>query len=256
MHGRTLEVPPLAQLILEEPPIRLFDILRQVREEHEGRDLRIRQLRAVLDLDVLAFPCGWGIVLDQRKELVVQLGRRDLLVFVLVHMNSRLYDLEDTLFGDRTREDDREVCKRRQALANGTFECFYILIRLAFYQIPLINADHQTLLVFLNQRVDIEVLRLDTACCIDHQDTYVRIFYRADGTYYRVVLQVLRHFRFLTDTGGVDEIEIFAEFIVPRVDAVARRSGDVGHDGALLTDKRVEDTRLAGIRTTYDRKAR
>ena len=38
------------------------------------------------------------------------------------------FNLEDTLFGDGAREDNREVCKRRQALANSTLKGFDVLI--------------------------------------------------------------------------------------------------------------------------------
>lgn len=49
VHG-----PVFADLVLKETAIRLLDILRQVGVKHERRNLRVRQLRAILDLDVLA----------------------------------------------------------------------------------------------------------------------------------------------------------------------------------------------------------
>lgn len=46
--------PVVANLVLQETAIRLLDVLWQVGVEHERRNLRVGQLCAVLDLDVLA----------------------------------------------------------------------------------------------------------------------------------------------------------------------------------------------------------
>ena len=46
--------PVVAYLVFKEAAIRLLDVLRQVGVEHEGWYLRVRQLRAILYLDVLA----------------------------------------------------------------------------------------------------------------------------------------------------------------------------------------------------------
>ena len=97
-------------------------------------------------------------------------------------MDRRLYYLEDTLFGQCTRENDREIRKRRNAFANSRFIGFDIRVRFAFDQIPLVDTNDQALLVLLNQRVDIEVLRLDTSRRVNHQDTYVAVFNRTDRT--------------------------------------------------------------------------
>ena len=49
------EMPFFTHLVFQETTIRFFHILRQIRKEHERRNLRIRQLSTILDLDVFAF---------------------------------------------------------------------------------------------------------------------------------------------------------------------------------------------------------
>ena len=99
LYRRAFEIPPFAQFVLQEPAVRLFDVLRQVGEEHKGRNLGVRQLRTVFDFDVFALPCGWGIVLYQRQEFLVQLRGRDFLVLVFIYVQRGFYHFEDSLFG-------------------------------------------------------------------------------------------------------------------------------------------------------------
>ena len=157
-------------------------------------------------------------------------------------MQRSLYHLEDSLFGYGTREDDREVCERRNSFAYSTLVRLDILVRLALYQIPFVDAHYQTLLVLLDQRIDIEVLCLNTARRVDHEDTHVAVLDRADGTNDRVILLVFRHFGFLTDSRCIYQIKILAELVIARVNGVARSAWDIGHDRTILTDERIENT--------------
>ena len=77
MHRTSEEVEFRAELVLKESSVRFADILRKVAEERERRRAG-RELGDVLDLDVLALPCWWRVVLDLRKHLLVDLGCRNL----------------------------------------------------------------------------------------------------------------------------------------------------------------------------------
>ena len=155
-------------------------------------------------------------------------------------MQRRLNNLENTLFGKCAREDNGEVRKRRNALTDSCFVRLDIRIRLALDKVPFIDTNDQTLLVLLDQRVDIEVLCLNTARRVNHQDTNIAVLDRTNRTNDRVVLQVFRHFRFLSYTGRIDQVKILAELIVPRIDTVSRRARDIRHDRTLFADERIQ----------------
>ena len=54
VDGATMHGPVVTNLVLKEATVWLFDILRQVGIEHKRGDLCVRNLRAILDLDILA----------------------------------------------------------------------------------------------------------------------------------------------------------------------------------------------------------
>lgn len=54
VDGATMHGPVVTNLVLKEATVWLFDILRQVGIEHKRGDLCVRDLRAILDLDILA----------------------------------------------------------------------------------------------------------------------------------------------------------------------------------------------------------
>jgi hypothetical protein len=66
VDGTTRQLPVLANLVLEEALVGFLHILWQIGIEHEGWNLRVRHLRAILNLDVLSFDGGWRIGLDER----------------------------------------------------------------------------------------------------------------------------------------------------------------------------------------------
>ena len=84
--------------------------------------------------------------------------------------------------------------------------------RLVLHEVPFVDYYHEALLVFLNERENVYVLRLNASCCINHEYTYVGGFDGAYRAYYRVVFYVFVYFVFLADAGGVDQIEVEAEF--------------------------------------------
>ena len=72
LYWTSEEVEVRTQLVFKESSVRLADILRKVAEECERRRAG-RELCDVLDLDVLALPCWWRIVLYLRKHDFVEL---------------------------------------------------------------------------------------------------------------------------------------------------------------------------------------
>ena len=153
-------------------------------------------------------------------------------------------------------EDDGEVGKRRKAVADGCFEVLDGCLALVLHEVPFVDTYHESLAVLLDEREDVAVLAFDTASGINHQDTNVGIFDGTDASDNRVVLNILVHLCLLADTGSVHQIEVEAELVVARVDAVACRAGNVRHDVAFFTDKGVDDGRLSCIRASYDGEAR
>mgnify|MGYP007107569294 CR=1 FL=1 len=59
LHRYPGEIPVVADVVFEEPAVRLLDVLRQVYEKRELRRGR-RELGHVLDLDVFALVAGGG----------------------------------------------------------------------------------------------------------------------------------------------------------------------------------------------------
>ena len=71
LYRTSEEIEVRAQLVFEEASVRFADILRKVAEECERRRT-CRKLSHILDLDVLALPCWWRVVLDLRKHSLVE----------------------------------------------------------------------------------------------------------------------------------------------------------------------------------------
>ena len=83
---------------------------------------------------------------------------------------------------------------------------------------------------------------------VDHDDADVRALDRQQRTHDREFLDLLVHLALLADAGGVDEGELAVRIVHIGVNAVARRTGDVGDDNALLTQHAVEQAGLADVR--------
>ena len=140
-------------------------------------------------------------------------------------------------------------------LANYILEILDGFLRLVFHKVPLVNHDHQRLLVLLYQLEDIHILGLNATGGIEHQDADIRILNGTDTAHHGIELQVLTDFILSTDTGGIYQIEIKAEFIVAGIDTVTGGTGYLGHDMTFLTDKGVDDTAFSRIGTAHHGKA-
>ena len=172
-----------------------------------------------------------------------------------IHLLGGLEDLEDTLLGKGRGEDDGEIDKRCHTFTDGIGKGVDDHLCLIFHQIPLVDHYHKTLVVLLDELEDVHILRLDTTGGVKHQDTHVAVLDSPDGTHHGVELQILCHLVLTTDTSGIHQVEVEAKLIVTGIDGVAGGTGNLRHDVTILADEGVDDARLAGIRTTYHRKA-
>ena len=251
VDGRTGEVPVRTDLILEEAAIRLLDPLGEVREEGKA-GYRCGELHDVLDLDVLALGSRRRRGLDDGEHDLVELRGGDALAATLVDLLDFLEYLEDTLLRQGRDEDDGEVGEGSESLADSVLEGLDDSITLILDEVPLIHTDDEPLAILLDEREDIEVLALDTAGGVEHQDTDVGVLNSADGANDRIVLEVFVDLASLADTGGIDEVEVHAELRVVRVDRVARSACYVGDDVALLTDEGIDERRLTRVGSADD----
>ena len=165
-------------------------------------------------------------------------GHFALLVFI--YLQGGFHDFEDALLGERGREDDGEVGEWRKALAYGGLIGLDVIGGLVFHQIPLVDANHEALFVALYKLEYVEVLRLDAARGVNHQDTNVAVLNGAYAAYNGVILKVFVYFGFFPDACRVHEVEVAPEFVVARIYAVARGAGYVSNHGALLAYEGVE----------------
>ena len=150
VDGRTAEVPLLAHVVLQKTAIRLLHVLRQIGKEHKRRYLRIGQLGDVLYLDVLALYRGGRISLDEREHLFVEAGRGDARRAIAVNAAGFFEHLQNALLGEGRSENDGEVGKGGETLADGLLEGLHHLHGLLFYQVPLVDDDDQPLVVALD----------------------------------------------------------------------------------------------------------
>ena len=128
-------------------------------------------------------------------------------------------------------------------------------MRLILYQVPLVDNNHQRLVVLLDELEDVHILCLDASCGVNHQDTDVTVLDGTDGAHHAVELKVLCHLILTTDTCGVDQIEVEAELVVFGINRVAGSTGNISHDVAILTDEGIDDARLTSIGASNDGKA-
>ena len=193
---------------------------------------RRRQLRDVLDLDVLALGRGGRVVLDQRQQLLVQFRRGDAAFARLVHPDRGLEHVEDALSVQHRGEDDRNVVERGEPFFQ---ELGPLLHRVAvlLHEVPLVHHDHAPLAVADDEVVDVQVLRFESLLRVEHQDADVGLLDGPDRPHHRVEFEVFHRLALLAHAGRIDEVEVHAELVVARVDRVTRGSGDRRDDVAL-----------------------
>ena len=174
---------------------------------------------------------------------------------MLIDFLGALQHAEDALLGEGGGKDDREVGERGETLADGVLHVLHGFRALVGSDVPLVDDHHKAFLVLVDEGEYVEVLPLDAAGGIEHEDADVGILDGADGAHDGVELKVFADLVLLADAGGIDKVEVEAELVVAGVDAVAGGAGDVGDDVALLADEGVDDGALADVGTAYDGKA-
>ena len=159
------------------------------------------------------------------------------------------------MLGKRRGKDDGKINKRSHAFANSILESLDHLLVFISHQIPLINHYNERFLVFLNKLEDVHVLRFDTTCGVDHQDTNIAML---DGTYrthYAIKLQIFRNLVLSAYSSRIYEVEVETKLIETRINTVACGACNLGNDITIFADKGVNDATFAHIRPTHHSKA-
>ena len=151
----------------------------------------------------------------------------------LVDLHGRLQYVEDALFVEYRREDDGDVVERRQLLLQKLGPFLHRVAAL-FDEVPFVDHDDAAFAVADDKVVDVEVLRFEPLLRVEHQDADVRVLDGADGAHDRVEFEVFHRLAFLAHAGRVDQVEVHPEFVVARVDRVARGARYRGHDVAFF----------------------
>lgn len=68
-----MHAPVLADFVFKKAAVILLHILREVGIEHEGGDLRVRELRTIFDFDVFSLDALWREGLDDGQHHFVEL---------------------------------------------------------------------------------------------------------------------------------------------------------------------------------------
>lgn len=169
-----MEVPLRANLVLQETPVGLLYPLGQIAEKHECRNYRILEHRDIFYLYEFTLVGGGRGDGDFLKHIRIELRSRYDSSAIGVDLYGRLEDLEYTLFCQGGSKDNREIDERGELSAYGLLITLLGRQGTVFDQIPLVDADYETLPVFLNQGEYVAVLSLYTAGRVDHEDADIR----------------------------------------------------------------------------------
>lgn len=149
--GCAVEIPVVADLVLQEAAVGVFYPLGQVAEEDKGGDLCAFQLGYVLDFDVFAFVGGWRCLRNYFEHYLVELRRGHFAAAVLVYVDGGLHHFEDALLGECRAENHGEVGERGKLSVDGLLKHFLSLFRAVLGDVPLVDAHYQALLVALDE---------------------------------------------------------------------------------------------------------
>ena len=207
----------LAYLVFEIAAIGLLYPLRQVAEEDKCRHGCFLEHGDILDFHIFAFVGWWRIGCDVFLKNSVEFVGGDDALAVVIDLYGCLEHLEYALLCEGRPEDDGEVYKWSEALANSVLKCFDGCLGLILDKVPFVDTYNKAFLIFLDKREDAYVLGLDTACGVNHENAHIGCLDSSYRSYYRVILDILDNFCFFADTGGVDKIKVKSKFIVAGV---------------------------------------
>ena len=120
------------------------------------------------------------------------------------------------------------------------------------HEVPFVDDDDDALVVALGEGEDVQVLLFEPLAGVEHEYAHVGGLDGAYRPHDGVELDVLRHLALAAQSGGVDEVEVESEEVVPGVDGVAGGAGYGGHDGALLAGDGVYEGALADVGAPHD----
>src|SRR5690606_15774953 len=106
---------------------------------------------------------------------------------------------------------------------------------------------HDSFSVFLCQPKNTLILTFKSTSSINHQNTNVAMLNRSHRTHYRIELQIFFYFRFLTDSGCVNQVEFKTKTVIFRVDSISSCSRNISYDISVFTNKRIDETRFSCI---------
>ena len=121
--------------------------------------------------------------------------------------------------------------------------------------IPLVHRDHQRPPGLEDESGDMGVLFGDFLGAIEQQDRHVALFDRLQGLDDRELLDRFEHLAPAPQARGVDQRIALAAVFELDCDRIARRSGLIESDQALLAEQRVDECRLADVWPADDRDA-
>ena len=123
-------------------------------------------------------------------------------------------------------------------------------VRLALDQVPLVDRDDEALALLDDVAGDVGVLGGETLDRVDHEDRDVGPRDCLQGAEGGVALGCRPGGDLAAppDAGGVDQDDLAAAPLEGRVDRVAGRARDLGHDRPILPEEAVEERRLADVR--------
>ena len=121
-------------------------------------------------------------------------------------------------------------------------------------QVPFVDQNNHTFVVAVGQPKDILHLAIKSTGSVDNQKTDIGIFDGANGTHYRIKLNVFFDLGFAAYSGRIDQFKIKPKTVVNRIDTVSSSSGHIGNDIAFFADKGVDQGRFSGVGASNHRK--
>lgn len=131
--------------------------------------MRVFEHCDIFDFHKLAFVAWRRVGGDVLLKDGVELRRGHSPTTVFIDLHGAFDDLEDALLGQRRREDDGEVDKGSEAVADSGLVVADGCLRLVFGDVPFVDDYDKTFLVALYQPEDVNILRLYAAGGVDHE---------------------------------------------------------------------------------------
>ena len=223
---------------------------RVVAEDDKVRRLHA-DLRHIIDLQTASLVrgrlhAGRGVLKD-----VVEHAGRDAHGALVGHGVDALIELADALARQGGQEDDRRVGEVAE-VATDLCRLLSHGVRVLVHKVPLVHDDDAGLSGLVGQTGDLCVLLRHALDGVDEDQADVCALNGGDGSEIGIFFNGVIDLGLAPHSGGIDEA-VFAEFVFKiAVDGVARRSGDIGDNDALLPENAVEQAGFADIRLADD----